>query len=219
MEKKMKLFRECMTTPDNAQKTIKGGRISGFTDINPMWRIKKLTEMFGACGDGWKIDIDDIKFNDGCDGQIAVLCRCSLQYKLENGEWSAPLIGYGGNMFVVKERNGLYTDDEAVKKAVSDAIGSSCKLLGMSADIYYEKGFGERTKYTSPTDGAPTQTKPKDDLPLTNAEKILINSCMTQEELADLFNSTFGGNQKASIAVKRQVTARLAEIQKASQEA
>jgi hypothetical protein len=28
--------------PNEAKKEIKGGRLSGFTDINPMWRIKTL---------------------------------------------------------------------------------------------------------------------------------------------------------------------------------
>ena len=42
--------------PSEAQKSFNNGRFSG-TDINPMWRIKKLTELFGACGVGWYYDI------------------------------------------------------------------------------------------------------------------------------------------------------------------
>ncbi len=40
----------CREVPETAQKRIQGGRMSGMTDINPMWRIKKLTEIFGPCG-------------------------------------------------------------------------------------------------------------------------------------------------------------------------
>ena len=40
--------------PKEALKAFNNGRFSG-TDINPMWRIKMLTEMFGPCGVGWYI--------------------------------------------------------------------------------------------------------------------------------------------------------------------
>ena len=34
------------SVPPEAQKSFNNGKFSG-TDINPMWRIKKLTELFG----------------------------------------------------------------------------------------------------------------------------------------------------------------------------
>ena len=36
--------------------------------------------------------------------------------------------------------------------ALSDAIGTACKALGMSADIYFANG--DRTKYTAPQEQA-----------------------------------------------------------------
>ena len=50
------------------KKTIKGGKLSGFTDINPMWRIQKLTELFGVCGVGWYTEIKRIWAEEGKDG-------------------------------------------------------------------------------------------------------------------------------------------------------
>ena len=38
------------------------------TDINPMWRIKTLTEQFGVCGFGWKYNIIDKCIESGADG-------------------------------------------------------------------------------------------------------------------------------------------------------
>ena len=49
----MKFYNMGRTVPDEAKKPISAGRLKGMTDINPMWRIKRLTEMFGACGIGW----------------------------------------------------------------------------------------------------------------------------------------------------------------------
>ena len=48
------LFREC---PKEAQKPIVAGRLKGKTDINPMWRLKMLTDAFGPCGFGWTVRI------------------------------------------------------------------------------------------------------------------------------------------------------------------
>ena len=53
MEDNLKIYNMIKKVPDEAQKKITGGRLSGMTDIKPMWRIEKLTEVFGPCGLGW----------------------------------------------------------------------------------------------------------------------------------------------------------------------
>ena len=129
--------------PQNALKTIKGGRLSGYTDINPMWRIKTLTEQFGPCGIGWKYIITKQWLEEGANGEIAAFTNVDLYIKW-NGEWSEAIPGTGGSAFVAKERSGLYTSDECFKMALTDAISVACKSLGMAADIYWES---DRTKY------------------------------------------------------------------------
>ena len=58
MEKNnLEIYELLKEVPDKAKKTITGGRLSGMTDIKPMWRIEKLTEVFGVCGFGWKAPI------------------------------------------------------------------------------------------------------------------------------------------------------------------
>ena len=52
------IYNNVRAVPAEAKKEIRGGRLNGKTDINPMWRIKKLTEQFGPCGIGWKYTID-----------------------------------------------------------------------------------------------------------------------------------------------------------------
>ena len=53
----LKIYEQVRSVPAEAKKNIGGGRLKGMTDINPMWRIKKLTEVFGVCGIGWKNEI------------------------------------------------------------------------------------------------------------------------------------------------------------------
>lgn len=144
----MEIWQQLEKTPKEAQKEINAGRLKGFTDINPMWRLKKLTEVFGPCGIGWKYDIVSTNVIPGANDEVAAFVNILLYYKQGN-EWSDGVPGLGGSMFVAKETKGLHTSDECFKMALSDAIGTACKALGMSADIYFSK---DRSKYTTAQD-------------------------------------------------------------------
>lgn len=129
--------------PDEAQKRIEGGRLSGMTDIKPMWRIEKLTEVFGPCGLGWYTTMRNKEIIDGANGEkIAVVdINLFVNYKkpcgLGEDLWSEPIEGTGGSSFIANERNGLYTSDECFKMAYTDALSVACKSLGMGAEIYW----------------------------------------------------------------------------------
>ena len=144
----MELWKSFEKTADEAKKPIEAGRLKGFTDINPCWRFKRLTEVFGPVGIGWKYQICQCYTLPGADGVVSAFVDILLFYKY-NGEWSEGIPGTGGSAFVAKERSGLYTSDECFKMALSDAIGTACKALGMSADIYFSK---DRSKYTTAQD-------------------------------------------------------------------
>ena len=144
----MGIWQALEKTADEAKKPIEAGRLKGFTDINPCWRMKRLTEVFGPCGVGWKYEIVQSQVIPGANDEVAAFVDILLYYK-QNGEWSEGVPGLGGSMFVAKERNGMHTSDECFKMALSDAIGTACKALGMSADIYFSK---DRSKYTDAQD-------------------------------------------------------------------
>lgn len=141
----LELYNKFRTVPAEAMKKITGGRFNGMTDINPMWRMKKLTEEFGPCGIGWKYEVTDMHLNDGANGEIAAFVTINLFYKVNN-EWSEPIPGTGGSMFVASQKSGLYTSDECFKMALTDAISVAAKALGMGADVYFDR---DKTKYTN----------------------------------------------------------------------
>lgn len=143
-EENMAIYTQVAQVPAEAQKTISAGRLKGFTDINPMWRIKKLTEVFGACGFGWYTEILERWLENSGTGEITAHVTIALYVK-SGDEWSKPIIGTGGSSFVAKQRDGFYTSDECYKMAYTDAISVACKALGMGADIYYAN---DRTKYS-----------------------------------------------------------------------
>ena len=138
------IYTKVAAVPENAQKKIAAGRLKGMTDINPMWRIRMLTECFGMCGIGWKYVITDKRTIEGADGAVCAFVDIDLFVKV-NGEWSDAIQGTGGSQFVANERNGLYTSDECFKMALTDAISVACKALGFGADVYWQSG---RTKYS-----------------------------------------------------------------------
>lgn len=141
----MEFYEKFRSVPKEACKEIGAGKLKGFTDINPMWRIKMLTDTFGACGFGWYIETEE-HWTDNLGNEIAAFCKVALRVKHPNtGEWSAPIIGIGGSKLAGKGK-GDGIDDEAYKMAYTDAISIACKNLGMAADIYYAK---DRTKYNS----------------------------------------------------------------------
>lgn len=150
----LEIYNKLREVPESAKKPIIAGRLKGFTDINPMWRIKKLTETFGPCGIGWYIKVVNFWTEEGDNGTKAVFCHLELYTKVEDGGWSAPIVGIGGSMLVAKERNGMYTSDEAYKMAYTDAISIACKALGMGADVYFAKDIS--TKYQSYGQGGNT---------------------------------------------------------------
>ena len=91
------LYNKYRKVPTEAKKTIQAGKLKGFTDINPMWRIKMLTEEFGICGIGWYTEILNRWIEKGPDGKEAAFVEIALYIKV-NGEWSKPIIGVGGIM-------------------------------------------------------------------------------------------------------------------------
>lgn len=142
-DKRMDIYNRSRECPKTALREIQSGRLKGKSDINPMWRIKKLTELFGPCGIGWKYTIDK-QWTETCStGEIAAFVNISLYYKYD-GQWSEAIIGTGGSSFVASEKSGLHLSDECYKMALTDAISVACKALGVAADVYWNM---DATKY------------------------------------------------------------------------
>ena len=143
MKDNLELYNKGRAVPVEAKKIIGAGKLKGFTDINPMWRIKTLTEMFGPCGFGWYTEIKNFWTEEGKDGKVAAFCKIHLFVKRDE-EWSRPIEGIGGSMLVNLFKGAPETSDECYKMAYTDAISVACKSLGIGADVYWEK---DRTKY------------------------------------------------------------------------
>ena len=149
MADNLKFYEMGRSVPEEAQKSFNNGKFSG-TDINPMWRIKKLTEIFGAAGIGWYTEVLCERCEEHGDMTIAVV-NLNLYVKVD-GEWSKPIYGTGGNVVV---RKGSVSD-EGYKMAYTDALSVACKALGIGADIYFAK---DKTKQTADKEDVKEEVK------------------------------------------------------------
>ena len=208
------LYNKVREVPKEAQKPFNNGRFSG-TDINPMWRIKKLTEEFGICGFGWYYEITDKWLEKGQDDIVAAFVNINLFIKIGE-EWSKPIQGTGGNTFVSKNKNGYQVSDECYKMALTDAISVAAKALGVGADIYFGN---DRTKYDTPKETEAKQEvkpTPKTDEP-SDIIFEMINKANSQESLKDIWTSypNYQRNQKFKNAITNAKT-KFPELQPAS---
>lgn len=143
---RMELYNAVRAVPKEAQTPFDTGKFKG-TDINPMWRIKTLTEQFGACGVGWYYEITD-KWIERIDGLKDLMCFVTINLYIKvDGEWSKPISGIGGSTIAKTTSKGFSINDEGYKMASTDAISVACKNLGIGADIYWD---GDHDKYTAP---------------------------------------------------------------------
>lgn len=141
------------TDPANTKGFKRAGGFAG-TAIKPMWSFKRMTEEFGPCGLGWGVDEPSFQTVPTTDGEILVYCTVSVWYnehreadppRTEGLVGSQKVFGVGGDKVVGKNKYGLTSDDEAFKKAYTDAIGNALKLIGVGADVHM--GLFDDSKY------------------------------------------------------------------------
>ncbi len=118
------------TDPAHTKKFQRAGGFRG-TSVKPIYTTMRMTEQFGPAGQGWgmtKPEFETIHAND----QILVYCTVGLWWGLPHNL----VYGVGGDIVQGKNKNGPFVDDEAFKKAYTDALSNAMKQIGMAADIH-----------------------------------------------------------------------------------
>jgi hypothetical protein len=109
-----------------------------------MWVIKRLTEQFGPCGVGWGIGRPQFEVVHGGPGEALVYCTVSCWHGNPDNE----LYGVGGDRVATMRKSGEpFFDDEAFKKAFTDAVNNAFKFIGVAADIHM--GLFDDNKYVA----------------------------------------------------------------------
>jgi len=138
--------------PATALKEIKSGRMAGKTDINPQWRYRAMTEVYGPCGIGWKWELVKT-WTEIAGNEVLSFAQVNVYVKHDQ-QWSEPIPGIGGNKMISMESKGAHNSDECFKMATTDALSVALKFLGV-ASLIYENQYHE-SKYQEPDNKKPT---------------------------------------------------------------
>lgn len=139
----MQLWDSVKTTDKKYTKTQQlDGR--NVTSINGMYIVQRATEVFGPIGKGWGFDIVADRFDQGApltDKNGAVIGHEQMHTILlklwyVRGGKRNHITQYGHTPFVRKSQYGPYTDFDAPKKSLTDAIKKCLSLAGFSADVH-----------------------------------------------------------------------------------
>ena len=123
----MKIWETLSKTNPKFTKPLPGYGGKKLTTIDPMYQIKMMTDLFGPVGIGWKYKVD-YKYIDGL-----VFAEVTIKYFTD--EWHE----YGPVCSVQNLSKRDKLDDEAPKKAMTDAMTKAFSHLGMSADVFMGK--------------------------------------------------------------------------------
>lgn len=129
MNEKMKLWNNvCKTDPSHTKKITFGRPI---TAIDAMHQVQCATEQFGPAGEGWGWSFAEPIFlpND------TVVIKCTLWHgKKENS-----IEQFGQKALKVKVKGVMKDDEDALKKAGTDALTKCLSYLGFNADVFLGK--------------------------------------------------------------------------------
>ena len=99
---------------------------------------------------------------------------------------------FGQTTFIGKNKNGYFTDEEAPKKSLTDAIGKALSMLGFSADVYLglfddNKYVNDRKAEAAKAGAAKPEIKAKMTAEQVEALKRRLSECKTVDTLRGQF--------------------------------
>jgi len=160
------------TDPNYTKQFNRGGGFKG-TATNATYLFKKATQQFGPLGLGWGWNVIDEKYQPGQDKDVIHVIRIKLWYKI--GDQKGEIEHFGQTTFVGKNKNGWFTDEEAPKKSLTDAISKALSGLGFAADIHLglyddnryvndlKRDFRDDDEFSGPADNDNRRDERRDD--------------------------------------------------------
>ena len=129
MTTKMRIWDSLCKTNPNYTRSVPSSYGKKITSIDPMYQIQCMTETFGPVGLGWKYNVK-YTYQDNL-----VFAEVSIHYCVHDNWFEYGPVCSVQNLF---KKNGNL-DDEAPKKAMTDAMTKAFSHLGMSADVFLGK--------------------------------------------------------------------------------
>ena len=190
----LRFYEQLRQVPQEALKPILAGRLKGKSDINPVWRIKAMTDAFGPCGIGWKYEIVK-QWQEVYGQEVKAFTNINLYIKVD-GQWSDPIPGNGGATLVEASKSGIYVNDEGYKMSLTDAMSVAMKALGVAADVYFAGGVAEADNKYYQQDYSAQQQQTGQHMVTQNPQQAMftqeimneINACVNNDALLGTWN-------------------------------
>lgn len=198
MSENLKLWDSVQATDPKYTKAF--SRAGGFrgTAINATYQIRRATEQWGPIGGKWGCSIVSSDFVPGADGDVVHVALIDFWHPA--GRFQT----FGQTTFVGSNKNGKFTDEEAPKKSLTDAITKALSMLGFSADVHL--GLFDDNKYVNDMKQQFDESKPAkpvasispndvgkdywnnaegDEKEFLNGELSVIRDCLNADQPAD----------------------------------
>ena len=141
------------TDPGYTKAFSRSGGFRG-TAINHTYQTKRATQAFGPKGLGWGSRVIEERYAEGAPilhkdavigREVIHVLRVEIWYVL--GDKRGSIEAFGQTTFVGSNKHGVYTDEEAPKKSLTDAESKGLAALGFSADVHL--GLFDDSKYVN----------------------------------------------------------------------
>ena len=128
----MEVWNAVEKTDPQYTKKVTFGR--GFTSIDPQYQIMRMTELFGPVGKGWGYNVEHSTLAAGA----ALLAVADVEVWIHDQDCCDSTYGpVRGLDFIVSEKGKI--DEDAPKKAMTDALTKALSHLGLGADVFLGK--------------------------------------------------------------------------------
>lgn len=139
------LWQKVEKTDPAHTKAITGKSYQG-TSPKPHYLIHKATETFGPIGIGWGFTIEDERIEEGAGGEKMHIARVKVWFKWDGERGEVEHVG--GTQFSGTRSSGKpFTDEDAPKKSVTDALVKALSMIGFAGDIFM--GRYDDSKYVN----------------------------------------------------------------------
>jgi len=152
------------------------------TAIDPQYQRKNATAKFGPYGIGWGIlpDSEKLTFRDIGDTAL-MFYQSTMFYVLDSKRGEFPITSSIKVAYMTSGGKGgsgyLKVDDEALKKAQTDALTKGLSFLGFNADVFM--GLFDDSKYVAQRTA---EERAKEPIKLTQIDKDWIAACKTDPQ-------------------------------------
>ena len=182
----------------------------------PYWLIQRATETFGPCGIGWGFTIIEEKLLDGAllspgFHERIHMARVQVWYRWAGKRGEVEHVGQ--TAFCGLRKDGkTYTDEDAPKKSVTDALVKALSMIGFAGDIFL--GRWDDSRYVADLKAEERRSEQAQTQQPSNVTKIEAPAAKT-DELAGLVKMGDEAASRGSELLKTWWTSRSAAERKA----